>query len=235
MKIFVITPFPELIDNFMNGTMIKKAQDKALVNYKTLNLFDYTDYPHRNIDDYPFGGGEGMVMKPEPIFRAFDNISPKISSTNHRVIYPTPDGKRFNQEEANKLKEYDSLVFICGHYKGIDQRVRDNLVTDEYSIGDYVITGGELSSLVILDSVIRLIPGVLNNIDSAYTDSFQSYLLDSPYYTRPEIYRDLKVPEVLLSGHHEKIKDWKLKEKEIKTKNNRPDLWLKYKKECDTE
>ena len=131
------------IDNFMNGTMIKKAQDKALVNYKTLNLFDYTDYPHRNIDDYPFGGGEGMVMKPEPIFRAFDNISPKISSTNHRVIYPTPEGKRFNQEEANKLKEYDSLVFICGHYKGIDQRVRDNLITDEYSIGDYVITGGE--------------------------------------------------------------------------------------------
>ena len=235
MKVFIITPFPELINQFMNSTMIKKAQDKKLVEYETLNLFDYTDYPHRNIDDYPFGGGEGMVMKPEPIFRAFDKIESKIDLIHNRVIYPTPDGKKFDQNEANKLKDYKSLVFICGHYKGVDQRVRDNLVTNEYSIGDYVITGGELSSLVIIDSIIRLIPGVLNNIESAQTDSFQSSLLDSPYYTRPEVYRDLKVPEVLLSGHHEKIKDWKLKEKEIKTKNNRPDLWLKYKKECDTE
>ncbi len=235
MKIFIITPFPELINQFMNSTMIKKAQDKELVEYETLNLFDYTDSPHRNIDDYPFGGGEGMVMKPEPIFRAFDQVKLKIGNINHKVLYPTPDGKKFNQSEANKLKDYDSIVFICGHYKGIDQRVRDNLITDEYSIGDYVITGGELSSLVIIDSIIRLIPGVLNNIDSARTDSFQSNLLDGPYYTRPEVYRGFKTPEILLSGHHQKIKNWKLEKRKLKTKNNRPDLWSKYKDEFDTE
>ena len=213
MKIFIIKPLPDLINKFMESTMIKKAQNKELLKYETLNLFDYTDHPHRNIDDYPFGGGEGMVMKPEPIFRAFDNINSKNNLINHRVIYPTPDGKKFNQNEANMLKNHESLIFICGHYKGIDQRVRDTLITDEYSIGDYVITGGELSSLVIIDSVVRLIPGVLNNIESAQTDSFQSNLLDAPYYTRPESYRGLKTPEVLLSGHHEKIKNWKLEQK----------------------
>ena len=218
MKIFIITPFPDLINQFIESTMIKKAQNKELLKYETLNLFDYTDHPHRNIDDYPFGGGEGMVMKPEPIFRAFDNINSKNNLINHRVIYPTPDGKKFNQNEANMLKNHESLIFICGHYKGIDQRVRDTLITDEYSIGDYVITGGELSSLVIIDSVVRLIPGVLNNIESAQTDSFQSNLLDAPYYTRPESYRGLKAPEVSLSGHHEKIKSWKLEQKKIKTK-----------------
>ena len=231
MKVFIITPFPDVIHSFMKNSMIKKAQDKGLINYKILNLFDYADQPHQNIDDYPFGGGTGMVMKPEPIFRAFDDLKLNPKKRKMRVIYPSPDGKVFNQNEAKKLKENETLVFICGHYKGVDQRVRDNLVTDEYSIGDYVITGGELSSLVISDSVIRLIPGVLNNIESAETDSFESNLLDCEYYTRPEVYRDLKVPEILLSGHHQKIKDWKLKLKKEKTKNNRPDLWLKYNNE----
>tara|TARA_B100001250_G_scaffold166442_1_gene143298 strand:+ start:760 stop:1458 length:699 start_codon:yes stop_codon:yes gene_type:complete len=231
MNIIFITPFPETIISFMENSMIKKAQDKGLINYKILNLFDYADQPHQNIDDYPFGGGTGMVMKPEPIFRAFDDLKLNLKKGKMRVVYPSPDGKVFNQNEAKKLKENETLVFICGHYKGVDQRVRDNLVTDEYSIGDYVITGGELSSLVISDSVIRLIPGVLNNIESAETDSFESNLLDCEYYTRPEVYRDLKVPEILLSGHHQKIKDWKLKLKKEKTKNNRPDLWLKYNNE----
>ena len=189
MKVFIITPFPDVIHSFMKTSMIKKAQENDIVDYEVLNLFDYADKPHRNIDDYPFGGGTGMVMKPEPIFRAFDKI--KTSSKFTNVIYPTPDGKVFNQEEANKFKKSETLVFICGHYKGIDQRVRDNLVTHEYSIGDYIITGGELSSLVILDSIIRLIPGVLNNIESAKTDSFESELLDCNYYTRPENFRDL--------------------------------------------
>ncbi len=229
MKFFFITPFPELIHNFMNSSMIKKARNKSLIDYKTLNLFDYADSPHRNIDDYPFGGGTGMVIKPEPIFRAFDQIKQDLENADSRIIFPTPDGKIFNQNEAQKLGKNKNLVFICGHYKGIDQRVRDNLVTDEYSIGDYVITGGELSSLVISDSIIRLIPGVLNNIESAETDSFESNLLDCEYYTRPELYRDMKVPEILLSGHHQKIEEWKLKLKEEKTKKNRPDLWLKYK------
>ncbi len=229
MKFFFITPFPELIHNFMNSSMIKKARNKSLIDYKTLNLFDYADSPHRNIDDYPFGGGTGMVIKPEPIFRAFDQIKQDLENADSRIIFPTPDGKIFNQNEAQKLGKNKNLVFICGHYKGIDQRVRNNLVTDEYSIGDYVITGGELSSLVISDSIIRLIPGVLNNIESAETDSFESNLLDCEYYTRPELYRNMKVPEILLSGHHQKIEEWKLKLKEEKTKKNRPDLWLKYK------
>jgi len=233
MKVFIITPFPDVIHSFMQNSMIKKAQEYEIVDYKVLNLFDYADKPHRNIDDYPFGGGTGMVMKPEPIFRAFDEIQNQFSSNLNNVIYPTPDGKVFNQNEANKFKESETLVFICGHYKGIDQRVRDNLVTHEYSIGDYIITGGELSSLVILDSVIRLIPGVLNNIKSAETDSFESGLLDCNYYTRPEVYRDLKVPEILLSGHHQKIEDWKLEEKKNKTKKNRPDLWSKHKNELE--
>jgi tRNA (guanine37-N1)-methyltransferase len=233
MKVFIITPFPDVIHSFMQNSMLKKAQEHEIVDYKVLNLFDYADKPHRNIDDYPFGGGTGMVMKPEPIFRAFDEIQNQFSSNLNNVIYPTPDGKVFNQNEANKFKESEALVFICGHYKGIDQRVRDNLVTHEYSIGDYIITGGELSSLVILDSVIRLIPGVLNNIKSAETDSFESGLLDCNYYTRPEVYRDLKVPEILLSGHHQKIEDWKLEEKKNKTKKNRPDLWSKHKNELE--
>ena len=233
MKVFIITPFPDVIHSFMQNSMLKKAQEHEIVDYKVLNLFDYADKPHRNIDDYPFGGGTGMVMKPEPIFRAFDEIQNQYSSNLNNVIYPTPDGKVFNQNEANKFKESETLVFICGHYKGIDQRVRDNLVTHEYSIGDYIITGGELSSLVILDSVIRLIPGVLNNIKSAETDSFESGLLDCNYYTRPEVYRDLKVPEILLSGHHQKIEDWKLEEKKNKTKKNRPDLWSKHKNELE--
>ena len=233
MKVFIITPFPDVINSFMQNSMLKKAQEHEIVDYKILNLFDYADKPHRNIDDYPFGGGTGMVMKPEPIFRAFDEIQNQFSSNLNNVIYPTPDGKVFNQNEANKFKESEALVFICGHYKGIDQRVRDNLVTHEYSIGDYIITGGELSSLVILDSVIRLIPGVLNNIKSAETDSFESGLLDCNYYTRPEVYRDLKVPEILLSGHHQKIEDWKLEEKKNKTKKNRPDLWSKHKNELE--
>ena len=231
MEIFFITPFPETVISFMENSMIKKAKEKGLISYKILNLFDYANPPHYNIDDYPFGGGKGMVMKPEPIFRAFDDIKSSVKKTDRSIIYPSPDGKIFNQAEAKKLKENDCLIFICGHYKGVDQRVRDNLVTQEYSIGDYVITGGELSSLVIADSVIRLIPGVLNNIESAETDSFESNLLDCEYYTRPDIYRDLKVPEVLLYGHNKKIEEWKLNLKKEKTKKNRPDLWSKYNNE----
>ena len=234
MKIFIITPFPDVIDSFMNNSMIKKAIKKQVVTYEILDLFEYTNKLDHHIDDYPFGGGDGMVMKPEPIFRAFDSIKTKIEDST-KVIYPTPDGRKFSQNEAKKFIKNKNLVFICGHYKGVDQRVRDNLITDEYSIGDYIITGGELSSLVIIDSIVRLLPGVLNNIESAKSDSFESDLLDCNYYTRPEIYRGLKVPKVLLSGHHQKIKEWKLEQKQIKTKDNRPDLWLKYKNKNDLE
>ena len=210
MKFFFITPFPELIHNFMNSSMIKKARNKSLIDYKTLNLFDYADSPHRNIDDYPFGGGTGMVIKPEPIFRAFDQIKQDLENADSRIIFPTPDGKIFNQNEAQKLGKNKNLVFICGHYKGIDQRVRNNLVTDEYSIGDYVITGGELAAAVLVDSIIRLIPGVLSDETSALSDSFQDNLLSHPIYTRPSDYKGWKVPQVLLSGNQKKIEDWML-------------------------
>ena len=229
MKIFFITPFPDAINSFMENSMIKKAQSKRLIHYEIFNLFKYASPPHHNIDDYPFGGGTGMVMKPEPIFRAFDDVKLQLKTSRSKIIFPSPDGKMFDQNEAKKVCIYDSLVFFCGHYIGIDERVRNCLVTDEYSIGDYIITGGELSSLVIADSVIRLIPGVLNNIESAQTDSFQSNLLDCEYYTRPESYRNLKVPDILLSGHHKNIEEWKLNIKKEKTKKRRPDLWSKYK------
>ena len=231
MDVSFITPFPEIVKTVLNSSMLDKAKDRIDIKYNIINLFDFLENTNDRIDDYPFGGGTGMVMKPEPIFKAFDDVKLHFKKELPKIIYPSPDGKKFDQEEAKKLKENDSLVFICGHYKGVDQRVRDELVTDEYSIGDYIITGGELSSLVIVDSVIRLIPGVLNNIESAQTDSFESNLLDCAYYTRPEVYRDLKVPDVLLSGHHEKIKEWKLKLKKEKTKKYRPDLWLKYNNE----
>ena len=230
MKIFIITPFPDLINQFMESTMIKKAQNKELLKYETLNLFDYTDHPHRNIDDYPFGGGEGMVMKPEPIFRAFDNINSKNNLINHRVIYPTPDGKKFNQNEANMLKNHESLIFICGHYKGIDQRVRDKIVTDEISIGDYILTGGDLPACIITDSIVRLIPGVLGNSDSLLDETFERNLLEYPQYTKPKKWENKDVPEVLLSGDHAKIKGWRLDQSKDITRRRRPDLWEKYKK-----
>ena len=235
-QIYILTPFPKMVHTIISESILGRSEKKNKVNFNVINLFDFADLPHKRIDDYPFGGGAGMILKPEPIFRAYDKIvSNSINSSMVKVIFPTPDGEILNHKKALDLVDTQNLIFICGHYKGIDQRIRNELVTDEISIGDYVITGGELSSLVIIDSVIRLIPGVLNNIESAQTDSFQSNLLDAPYYTRPESYRGLKAPEDLLSGHHEKIKNWKLEQKKIKTKKNRPDLWLKYKNEFDTE
>ena len=219
MKIYLITPFPDVIHSFMNSSMLKKAQENNLIEYKVLNLFDYADMPHKNIDDYPFGGGNGMILKPAPIFNAFNTIK-----NPGRVIYPCPDGKLLNHNLAKDLSNEKSLIFICGHYKGIDQRVRDNIVTDEISIGDYVVTGGELPALIILDSAVRLIKGVINKYESAETDSFYDKLLDGPHYTRPQNYNGLLVPDVLVSGNHKKINDWFYNERVKKTKERRKDL-----------
>ena len=224
-----MTIFPELINSFINHSIIKRSQ--SLVNYQIINIRDYSDPPHFKVDDIPFGGGSGMIFKPEPIFRAFDEIKKNIKShSSLRFVFPAPDAKKFNHEAAIKLSKIDNLIFLCGHYKGIDQRIRDEIITDEYSIGDFVLTGGELPSCLMIDSIIRLIPGVLNNYNSAKSDSFYSDLLDGVHYTRPEDYRGLKVPEILLSGHHEKIKEWKHKIRQEKTKKIRPDIWEKYKK-----
>ena len=223
-----ITPFPDVINSYISSSIMNKANEKGIVDYNILNLFEYGNSPHYKIDDYPFGGGDGMVLKPEPIFRAIDKLKVAINSDNMRVVFPTPDGSLFSQDLAKELVEEQNIVFICGHYKGIDQRVRDNLVTDEISIGDFVITGGELPSLIIADSIVRLIPDVIGEFKSARTDSFYDSLLDGPHYTRPEEFRGMNVPDVLLSGNHKKIKDWFQKNREDKTKERRKDLWKNY-------
>jgi len=229
LNVFVLTPFPDLVQIITKNSILGRAQKKGLVSYRIYNLFDYSDPPHNRIDDYPFGGGKGMILKPEPIFRIIKEIKANNGENEkYRIIFPTPDGKRYNQKKASKFSKCDNIIFICGHYKGIDERVRLKLVTDEISIGDFVLTGGELPSMIILDSVIRLIPGALNSFESAKSDSFMDQLLDHPHYTRPEKYKELQVPNVLLSGNHQKIDEWRKNKREEKTKNIRPDLWKKY-------
>ena len=229
LNVFVLTPFPDLVQIITKNSILGRAKKKGLVSYRIYNLFDYSDPPHNRIDDYPFGGGKGMILKPEPIFRIIKEIK-AVNGENekYRIIFPTPDGKQYNQKKASKFSKCDNIIFICGHYKGIDERVRSILVTDEISIGDFVLTGGELPSMIILDSIIRLIPGVLNSFESAKNDSFMDQLLDHPHYTRPEKYKELQVPNVLLSGNHQEIDEWRKNKREEKTKNIRPDLWKKY-------
>ncbi len=228
INIYILTPFPDLIDAITKNSILGRATKKEIVLFKILNLFDFADPPHHKIDDYPFGGGKGMILKPEPIFRAIESIKKNSLNEDFRIVFPTPDGKLFNQQKAIELSANENIIFICGHYKGIDDRIRQQLITDEISIGDYIVTGGELPAMIILDSVVRLIPGVLNTYESAATDSFMSDLLDHPHYTRPEEYRNLKVPQILLSGNHGKIDEWKIQKREEKTKNIRQDLWEKY-------
>ena len=226
----MLTPFPEMVQALISESILKRSETKKLVQFCIKSLFDFADLPHKKIDDYPFGGGAGMVLKPEPVFRAYEEVLDELpSKSNIRVIFPTPDGELLNHDKAYEFSKSNNLVFINGHYKGIDQRIRDKIVTDEISIGDYVLTGGELPALVILDTVIRLIPGVINSYESAETDSFANDLLDCPYYTRPEIYREMESPKVLLSGDHKKIEDWKKEKQEKKTRIRRPDIWKKYK------
>ena len=229
MNIDIITPFPKTVKGIISESILKKAHQKSIVNYTIYNLFEYSESIDGRIDDYPFGGGDGMIIKPEPVFKILDEIKSKSKEHNSiRVLFPTPDGEKLNHRVSLKMAKYKHIVFICGHYKGIDQRIRDNLVTDEISIGDYVLTGGELPTLVILDSIVRLVPGVLNNIESANSDSFSDPLLDGPHYTRPEIFDGYATPDILLSGHHKKIEDWFFEQRVKKTKERRPDLWKKY-------
>ena len=226
----MLTPFPEMVRNVISESILGRSEKKERIKFHIINLFDFADPPHQRIDDYPFGGGAGMVLKPEPVFRAYDQVLKELPNNPElRVVFPTPDGMLFSHKRAVELSQCENLVFINGHYKGIDQRIRDEIITDEVSIGDYVLTGGELPSLVILDAAVRLIPGVLNSYESAETDSFAEMLLDCPHYTRPEMYREMESPEVLLSGNHKKIEDWKREQREEKTKTRRPDLWEKYK------
>jgi len=227
MKIYVLTAFPEIIKGCLDISMYKKAQERAGVEYKIWDLRDFANNKHRQIDDTPYGGGTGMVLKPEPFFLSFDKIKEENAGEKIRIIYPSPQGKAFNHDMAVEFSKERVLVFFCGHYKGVDERVIEALVTDEVSIGDYVLTGGELPALVIIDALIRHIPGVLHSYDSAKTDSFSDNLLEGPVYTKPAEYRGLKVPEVLLSGNHALVKEWRQKQRLERTKERRKDLYEK--------
>ena len=232
MQIFIITPFPAIPEAVIGESILRRAGEKEIVDYHMIDLREFTEGKHRQIDDYPFGGGTGMVMLAEPILKAMDRVRELYNGDKGlRVVFPSPQAKVLSQETSRDLSEADGIAFICGHYKGIDERVREKVVTDEISIGDYVVTGGELPAMVILDSVVRLIPGVLGDEESANTDSFTHDLLDHPHYTRPEEVKGLKVPEVLMSGHHANVDAWRQEQRELRTKNNRPDLWEHYQEE----
>ena len=224
LKIYIITPFPNIVKPILNESMLRKSVERDKVEFIIINLFDFLDNKENRLDDYPFGGGKGMIMKAEPILNAFNSINDR----SIKVIFPTPDGELLTHSKAIELSKEKKIVFVCGHYKGIDQRVRDAIVTDEISIGDYVLTNGELSSLVIIDSVVRLIPGVLNDYGSAEKDSFFDDLLDGPHYTRPRELNGLHVPDILLSGNHHEIDKWFLDKRIEKTKTRRSDLLIKY-------
>ncbi len=229
MKIDVVTPFPKMMTGFLQESMLRRAQENEIVSIKLWDLRKFATDKHKTVDDYPFGGGPGMILKPEPFFRVMDHILKEKSKKSPRVILMTPQGERFTQDQAVSLTKEDHLVFLCGHYRGVDQRVIEKYVTDEVSIGDYILTGGELASSVVIDAVVRLLPGVLGDFNSAQRDSFHSGQLDHPHYTRPAEYCGMKVPEVLLSGHHARIESWQKEQSEKRTRERRPDL-LKKKK-----
>lgn len=223
MNVDVLTLFPEMMDGVFRTSILGKAQEKGIVNLSAVNFRDYSDNKHGTVDDTPYGGGGGMVLKPDPIFAAVEDLLSKTSAAP-RVILMCPQGETFTQQKAEELSAEEHLIFICGHYEGYDERIREHLVTDELSIGDYVLTGGELPAMVVIDSVVRLLPGVLGNETSAVTDSFSTGLLEYPHYTRPAEFRGWKVPDILLSGHHANIELWRREQALKRTLQRRPDL-----------
>ena len=227
MKIDVLSLFPEMFEGVLGSSMLKKAAEKDAVTYRVTNFRDYADNKHSTVDDYPYGGGAGMVLKAQPIFDAVEAIKGD-GDLKPRVVLLCPQGERYTQNKAEELAKEEHLVFICGHYEGYDERIREHVVTDEISIGDYILTGGELGAMVIIDSVVRLLPGVLGNADSPVLDSYSSGLLEHPHYTRPADFRGLKVPEPLLSGNHKRIEEWRMKESLRRTVKRRPDLLESY-------
>ncbi len=222
MRIDILTVLPELIESPLSHSIVKRAIDKGHVEINVINLRDYTSDKHRSVDDYPFGGGAGMVMTIEPIYRAIDKL--KSERTYDDIIYTSPDGISFNQKAANELSLKENIIILAGHYKGIDQRVRDHLITREISIGDFVLSGGELPAALITDAIVRLIPGVISDEQSALYDSFQDNLLSPPVYTRPAEFKGWKVPEILLSGNTPEIEKWRYEKSIERTRKLRPDL-----------
>ena len=229
MKISVLTLFPEYFEPLMTTSILKRAKEKELFEFETIDFRQFTKEKHGHVDDTPYGGGAGMVMTPQPIYDTYKHIIEKHDIKNPRVVYLTPKGKVHNQSIAQDFSKLDDVIFLCGHYEGIDQRIIDLIVTDEISIGDYVLTGGELPALILIDSISRLIPGVLGQNESFEEESFKDNLLEYPHYTRPREFMNLEVPSVLLSGNHKNIDKWRYEESIKITKERRPDL---YKKAC---
>ncbi|MBX9984702.1 tRNA (guanosine(37)-N1)-methyltransferase TrmD [Priestia sp. Y58] len=222
MKIDVLSLFPSMFDGVFGESILKKAQEKNAVELNVVNFREYSTNKHQNVDDYPYGGGAGMVLTPQPIFDAVEKLTE--TAKKPRVVLLCPQGERYTQAKAEELAAEEHLIFICGHYEGYDERIREQLVTDEISIGDYVLTGGELGAMVVIDSVVRLLPDVLGNNHSAVQDSHSTGLLEHPHYTRPADFRGLTVPEVLMSGNHKKIEQWRQKESLKRTLLRRPDM-----------
>ena len=229
MKIDILSLFPDMFTGVLGNSILKKAADKQKVAYQVVNFRDFADNKHQTVDDYPYGGGAGMVLKAQPIFDAVHHLtSQTIEAKKPRIILLCPQGERYSQRKAEELAKEEHLIFICGHYEGYDERIREHLVTDEISIGDFVLTGGELGAMVIVDSVVRLLPGVLGNKASAQHDSFSAPLLEYPQYTRPADFRGFKVPDILLGGNHRKIDEWRKKQSLKRTWERRPDLLEQY-------
>ncbi|MEN2464595.1 tRNA (guanosine(37)-N1)-methyltransferase TrmD [Ornithinibacillus sp. FSL M8-0202] len=227
MQIDILTLFPEMIESVFNTSILKKAQEKEKFHYNLVNFRDYTENKHNKVDDYPYGGGAGMVLSPQPIFDAVEAVT-KDKEAKPRVVLMCPQGERYTQKKAEEFAKEEHLVIICGHYEGYDERIREHLVTDEISIGDYILTGGELGAMVVVDSVVRLLPDVLGNQESAPQDSYSTGLLEHPHYTRPADFRGMKVPEVLTSGDHAKIEAWRKAESLKRTYERRKDLLENY-------
>ena len=223
MSFHILTLFPEMVLNGLNTSIIGRAVEKGIIDIKATNIRDFAQNKHNHVDDYPYGGGAGMVMQPEPVYKAYQSACDTMQG-DIRVIYLTPQGRVFNQKMAEEFAKEDNLIFLCGHYEGIDERVLDKIVTDYVSIGDYVLTGGELPAMVMIDAISRKVPGVLNNEESSEIETFYDNLLEYPQYTRPEYFEGERVPEVLLSGHHGNIDKWRREKSLERTNDFRPDL-----------
>lgn len=237
MHFHIMTLFPEMVLDGLRTSIIGRAEEKGCISIEAVNIRDYTLDKHKKVDDYTYGGGAGMLMQAQPVYDCYRALQERIDQRRGgkgrtRVIYVTPQGEVFHQKKAAELSQEEDLIFLCGHYEGIDERVLEEIVTDYISIGDYVLTGGELPAMVMIDAVSRLVPGVLNNGESAQTESHANGLLEYPQYSRPEIWHEKKVPEVLLSGHHANIEKWRMEQSLARTKARRPELYEAYIKSC---
>lgn len=228
MNFHIMTLFPDMIRDGLNTSILGRAVLNGYLTLDIVNIRDFTEDKHKKVDDYPYGGGAGMLMQAQPIFDAYQDILKRIGRNQVRTIYVTPQGPQFKQSMAVDFAKEEDLIFLCGHYEGVDERVLEEIVTDYISIGDYVLTGGELPAMVMVDAISRMVPGVLSNEVSGETESFENNLLEYPQYSRPEEWMGKKVPEVLLSGHHKKIEEWRLEQSILRTKERRPDLYDKY-------